>query len=78
MVFISLASAAVHTGYHSDVGGGNGGLSSIALYWMYAHAQELGVGLDATSVEVTKRERDPQAECKTAGMDRIADNKRTI
>jgi hypothetical protein len=40
--------------------------------------RKIGAGLDATSVEVTKRKRDPQAECKTAGMDRIADNKRTI
>ncbi|KRT55641.1 phospholipase effector Tle1 domain-containing protein [endosymbiont of Ridgeia piscesae] len=67
-------------GYHSDVGGGNNneGLSNIPLYWMYQHAQRHKLPLDDVQIKKASGGSNSWAECKTPGMDRMANKKRTI
>lgn len=51
-------------GVHSDVGGGNKNpaLSSIALDWMFAKAQQAGVTLDSKVVERNRKRIKPEAK----------------
>ena len=67
-------------GVHSDVGGGNknGGLSSIALNWMYQSAIRAGVSLDLAVVARNAARMDPAAPISNHSFDPIKNRFRVV
>ena len=67
-------------GVHSDVGGGNDcpGLSSIALNWMFAHANAVAVPLDPTVVQKNAARMDALTNISTHGFGLIEGRDRTV
>jgi len=67
-------------GYHSDIGGGNKNeaLSSIPLVWMFRHAARQGIEFLQSDINAQLALSDQQAECKTPGIDLVADECREV
>ena len=67
-------------GVHSDVGGGNDcpGLSSIALNWMFTHANALALPLDPAVVQRNATRANALANVSTHGVGLIEGRDRTV
>jgi pimeloyl-ACP methyl ester carboxylesterase len=67
-------------GVHSDVGGGNDcpGLSSIALNWMFAHANALAVPLNPAVIQQNAQRMNPLANISHHGFGLVEGRDRTV